>query len=303
MYDSLRMISPQTVLYFSNERSGIINLYSKQTVFSAQNVEPINTSLFRTSLEGKSGMYDYRGYMIISMEYDYISGVTKDSILTVEKEGKRGLMNLQGKTILKPNQLYQELHVMREERVGVKINGKYGFVDCNGKLRIANRYEGIGNFSENMAAIKIRGKWGFIDKAEELRVQPQYDEVLDFRNGAAPVKKDGKWGFVSKGGRETVKPQYDSIQLLRTARYLVTKNKRKGLVTENGRELFITKFDAIQDLGNNLIVLSRNKKFGVSDTNGLDVIPLIYDHLYVDSSKNIFILGVVPPTQTFIFSQ
>ncbi len=79
------------------------------------------------------------------------------------------------------------------------------------------------------------------------------------------------------------------------------KDGKKGLVTETGKELFITKFDQVEDIGNDLILLSRNGKFGLSDMNGLDVVPLIYDHLYVDSSKNIFILGVVPPTQTFNF--
>jgi hypothetical protein len=301
MYDSLRMMSRQTVLYFSKGRSGIINLFTKQTVFSAENIEPLNASLYKTSFDGKTGMYDYRGYMVLSMEYDYISGVTKDSILTVEKDGKKGLMSLQGKTILNPSQLYQELHVMREERVGIKINNKYGFIDRNGKLRIANRYEGIGSFSENMVAVKIRGRWGFIDKAEELKVQCMYDEVQDFRKGTAPVKRDGKWGFVNKTGRETVRPQYESIQLLPTGRYRVTKDGKKGLVTEAGRELYITKFDLVEDLGNDLILLSRNGKFGLSDMNGLDVVPLIYDHLYVDSSKNIFILGVVPPIQSFNF--
>jgi hypothetical protein len=301
MYDSLQMMSPQTVLYYSGGGSGIINLFTRQTVFSAQSIEPLSSSLYKTSFEGKTGMYDYRGYMVISMEYDYISGVTRDSVLTVEKDDKKGLMSLQGKTILKPSQLYQELHVMREERAGVKINNKYGFIDRNGKLRIANRYEGIGSFSENMVAIRIRGKWGFIDKAEELRVQPIYEEVQDFRKGTAPVKMDGKWGFVNKTGRETVKPQYESIQLLPTGRYLVMKDGKKGLVTENGKELFIPKFDKVEDLGNDLILLGRNGKFGLSDINGLDVIPLIYDHLDVDSSKNIFILGGVPPSQTFDF--
>lgn len=301
IYDSLQMMSPQTVLYYSKGRSGIINLFTKQTVFSAENIEPVNASLYKTSFEGKTGMYDYRGYMVISIEYDYISGVTKDSILTVEKDGNTGLMSLHGKTILKPSKLYQELHVMREERVGVKINNKYGFIDRNGRLRIANRYEGIGSFSESMAAIKIRGRWGFIDKEEELRVQCIYDEVQDFRKGTAPVKRDSKWGFVNKTGRETVKPQYESIQLLPSGRYQVMKDGKKGLVTETGKELFITKFDQVEDMGNDLILLSRNGKFGLSDMNGLDVVPLIYDHLYMDSSKNIFILGVVPPIQTFNF--
>jgi hypothetical protein len=126
---------------------------------------------------------------------------------------------------------------------------------------------------------------------------------MDFRNGVAAILTEGKWGFVNKKGRETVKPQYESIQFLPTDRYLVSKDGKKGLVTESGKELYTTKFDVIQDLGNGLVVLTRGGKSGLSDINGLDVLPLIYDYLYVDSSKNIFILGVVPQTQTFTYNR
>jgi hypothetical protein len=84
---------------------------------------------------------------------------------------------------------------------------------------------------------------------------------------------------------------------------LVIKDGKKGLVTESGRELYIPKYDQLEDLGNGWIMLGRNGKFGISDVNGLDVIPLIYDHLYVDSTKNIFILGLVPPVQMFTYAQ
>ncbi|QHT68193.1 WG repeat-containing protein [Rhodocytophaga rosea] len=302
-YDSLHILNTQTAVYASHRETGFINLFTKQVLFSADKIEPVSKTLFKVTSDWKTGVYDCKGNVIIPQEYDHISALAKDSIFSVEKNGKKGLMSLQGKVVLRPSSLYQELHVMKEERVGVKINNKYGFIDRNGKLRIANRYEGIGSFSEDMVAVKIRGNWGFVDKAEELRVQPHYEQVLDFRNGVAAISKEGKWGFVNKKGKETVKPQYESIQSLPSGRYLVSKDGKKGLVTETGKELYTTKYDAIQDLGNGLILLNRGGKSGISDANGLDVLPLIYDYLYVDSSKNIFILGVVPQMQNFTYNR
>src|SRR5690606_13138636 len=72
----------------------------------------------------------------------------------------------------------------------IRKDGKYGFIDGEGRLRIANRYEGVRAFSEGMAAIRIQGKWGFIDRQDKIAVQPVYDQVEPFVNGSAIVTRN-----------------------------------------------------------------------------------------------------------------
>jgi hypothetical protein len=305
-FDSLQILNAQIAIYHSFDTTktvkGMVSLYTRNIIFAADDIEPLGTHFYRIDSMGWYGLYDCKGKQIIPASYDYISSFTQDSIISVEKDNKKGLMSVYGKTILRPTPLYQELHVMQNERVGVKINNKYGFVDRNGKLRIANRYEGIGNFSENMAAIRIRDRWGFVDKAEELRVQPSYDEVRNFHNGIAAVKRNGKWGFVNNKGKEMAKPQYDAIQKLPTSRYIVTKEGKKGLVNEFGKEIYVPKYDFVEELKNGLILLGKNSKFGIVDINGFDVMPLVYDHVVVAPTKEVFILGQASQIQKFVYS-
>ncbi|MCC6274370.1 MAG: WG repeat-containing protein [Leptospiraceae bacterium] len=57
--------------------------------------------------------------------------------------------------------------------VGVKIDGKYGFIDKTGEIVILSQFDGIwsdyrGLFFEGLASIKIGNKYGFIDKTGKL---------------------------------------------------------------------------------------------------------------------------------------
>ncbi|MEJ0031821.1 MAG: WG repeat-containing protein [Bacteroidota bacterium] len=60
----------------------------------------------------------------------------------------------------KTEEVFEESEGMR----GIRRDGNYGFVDAKGRLRIANRYEGIGTFRDGLAPVMILGKWGFVDK-------------------------------------------------------------------------------------------------------------------------------------------
>jgi hypothetical protein len=298
-FDSLRIISDFLVLHQSEGIKAISNLHTQRLILEVDSIEPIH-NYFRVIVKGKQGVYNDRGQEVLPVVYDYVSDFSQDSIITVVQGKKKGLMSIQGRPILAPDALYQELLVMTGQRVGVKIKNKYGFVDDRGRLRIANRYEGVGPFAEGYAAVKIQGGWGFIDKDENLRVQPFYAATMPFRGSVARVKRT-HWGFVDKTGKETAKPQYDSIQVLPTGRYLVWKDGRKGLVSEKGRELFAPRYDFVSDHANGFVLLGRNGKLGLSDTGGFDVLPVIYDRLYFNAAKNFYITGIEPKAEKYTY--
>lgn len=299
-YDSLSIISDFLVLHQMQGQQGLTALHTQKFILAVDTIEPVRNH-FRVRIRGRQGVLNARGQEVIPVQYNYISDFSQDSILTVVQGKKRGLMNLKGRTILPPDALYQDLFVMNDQRVGVRINNKYGFVDDRGRLRIANRYEGIGTFSSGMAAVKIRGGWGYIDKDEVLRVQPHYLEALPFQGNAARVRRASGWGFVDRNGKETVRPQYDSVSRLPTGRYMVWKDGKKGLVNENGRELFGPRFDYLSDHDNGFVLLGRNGKLGLSDTGGFDVLPVIYDRLYFNSARNFYITGIEPRSEKFVY--
>ncbi|HET9053224.1 MAG TPA: WG repeat-containing protein, partial [Cyclobacteriaceae bacterium] len=97
---------------------------------------------------------------------------------------------------LPPAETTEKVFPASEGLRGIKRNGKYGFIDDLGRLRIANRYEDIKPFSEGLAAFKIRNKWGFINRDEKIIIQPAYDDITPFASEHAIIKQKGLYGYM-----------------------------------------------------------------------------------------------------------
>src|SRR6218665_1301018 len=65
----------------------------------------------------------------------------------------------------------------------VKIDGKYGYIDKNGKIAISPQFESAGDFHQGLARIRLDNKWGFINKNGEIAIEPQFDYAWDFHEG------------------------------------------------------------------------------------------------------------------------
>src|SRR5258708_26950035 len=83
-----------------------------------------------------------------------------------------------------------------ESFLGIKKDGRFGFVDSNGKLRIANRYDSIGEFHEGLAAIKLIGKWGFVNTSDHVAINPNYDKASSFQSGKPIVSRNKKFEII-----------------------------------------------------------------------------------------------------------
>lgn len=89
--------------------------------------------------------------------------------------------------------------VYRCERLFAKINGKYYLIDQTGK-KIGNiAFEDAELFCDPnspYAAVKVDGKWGFIDVNGKYFIEPQYADARSFSGGFAAVMVEDKWGFI-----------------------------------------------------------------------------------------------------------
>jgi hypothetical protein len=161
-------------------------------------------------------------------------------------------------------------------------DGKYGFIDNRGRLRIANRYEGARAFSDGFAAIKIRGKWGFIDQEENLVIQPVFDAVEEFHDGFAIVSQNKLTGIIHTNGKVILPLRYDDIRHSEQGRYVLTQNNLVGMADSRGNVIIHPKYDRITDTGTGYLIVQRNGKFGIVSLDGVSTVPMIYDGLYFD---------------------
>ena len=90
-------------------------------------------------------------------------------------------------------------------------DGKWGFIDEQGKLLGEVKWDNIGNFSDGMAMVSSGGKYGFIDKQGRQIGEVRWDQVNAFSNGLAAVKENGYWGFINKNNELVIPCQYTEV--------------------------------------------------------------------------------------------
>jgi hypothetical protein len=184
----------------------------------------------------------------------------------------------------------QKIFPESEGLSAIKKDGRYGFIDNQGRLRIANRYENVKPFSESLAPAMIRGKWGYINHEDKIAIQPVYDEVSAFRQNVALVKQKNLFGIVDRNGKLVLPPRYDSISVLTSKRFLVKQNGFWGLADGLGKMIVNPKFDQLTDLNNGYVIVAREGKFGLLTSQGISTIPQIYDGLTFDTYHNQYIV-------------
>src|SRR6218665_2038281 len=84
--------------------------------------------------------------------------------------------------------------------VPVKIDGKWGYIDKNGKITIKPQFDEAQWFQEGLASVKLDGKWGYIDKTGKMAIKPQFEDAQWFHEGLARIKLGSKLGYIDKTG-------------------------------------------------------------------------------------------------------
>ena len=71
------------------------------------------------------------------------------------------------------------------------------------------RYEQIRPYNDGLSAFMQNGKWGFINEDGKVTIEPMYDDCKDFSNGVAAVKVENKWGYINASGQMIIKPTFE----------------------------------------------------------------------------------------------
>ena len=117
------------------------------------------------------------------------------------KEGKYGFLNTQGKIIIPC--VYDEVKDYYDGLAWVCKDRKWGCIDILGNIVVPFVYSNCRDFKENLAAVEKDGKYGYIDKKGVVVIPFIYSFADDFIGGIARVSKNGKIGIVDKKGRST----------------------------------------------------------------------------------------------------
>ncbi len=198
----------------------------------------------------------------------------------LQKGDTTELYSPSGRRILSAADQVQDVGGFSEGYFLIKKGDRYGFVDVNGKLRIANRYDSAQCFSEGLAPVMINRKWGFVDLAEKLVIQPYYSWVSPVQDGLITFRLNGKYGLLNASGTEILGATFDAIERTPHGNYILKHtNAMYGFADAKGVQRLSANFQLIEDMGAGTLRIMQNGVVGLFDYAGKSTIPLRYQEI------------------------
>lgn len=158
----------------------------------------------------KIGIIDNNGSVILEPKYDVVQEIKNSNLIQVSMLENK-LLEIYSKENMKKiisqenAQMYQY-----DDYVKVVSENKLQYINFNGDIISA---KDVFKDSKIFPIIKD-GKWGFEDINGNIKIPATYDNVLDFNKyGYAAIEKDGLWGAIDKDGNIVVEPTYDESKV------------------------------------------------------------------------------------------
>lgn len=146
---------------------------------------------FRQNAGDKCGYLDEKGEVAIPASYDYAYDFL-DGYAVVVMGTSMGVINKKGEFTLSLQD--KGIANQGAERIGFQDpdSRKYGLMDVNGKVivqAIYDNYSTYGFTDSEYMAVCIDGKWGYIDKNGKQLLALQYNYAFPFMDGKAWIQR------------------------------------------------------------------------------------------------------------------
>ena len=208
----------------------IDNFDSKQNIWYENN-------LIRVYKNGKYGLIDCDGKVILKAEYDEITALksVKENLI-VKKDNKVGIVNAIGQIIVPLE--YANIELLKEgyknEYKIVDEAGNSGVISTSGTVIVAPAYKDIKYLgSTEIYAASIDNKWTLINKKGEV-LNKSYDDYTYSKGDYVIVKQGEKYGIITTSGEVKIEPMYEELNYAFSVYYIAKLNSKYGIInTDN----------------------------------------------------------------------
>lgn len=233
--------------------------------------------------EQECGLMNSAGELILEQTYRRLvvgpstPGVPRQ-VIAEPVGGKTGIFDLTGKWLLQPGSDYEEMGYLRNNRIAVKRESKWGYVDGRGKMVIPPQFESAGDFLTTAAIVRGRENLGLIDVNGTPLTPHKYIKIGDFVDGVAEfMDADVVAGLIDLKGKEIVTGYTVTGPLSEGLAMAFKSNKDQGYIDRTGKWVIKSKFGVRGDFSEGLAIVDAKGKRGYMARNGKLAIPFKYD--------------------------
>lgn len=233
-------------------------------------------SYIRATLKGKKGMIDSQNKIIIPFKYSKVGNPCHTSngysIIWVEKDGKLGIYNDDGKE-LQPCDI-DKAYILTENN-SIELS----YTDCP---------------STDYIYIVRNGLTGLISGSTFETIIPcMYEYLSPIKTSKAFYKANGKRGIIDANNKTIQLAIYDNVEIDGStlseqkmpsmafqSNMYVRNNGKVGMLKANGEDFIPVKYDSLGMYSDNMLVAKVGDKYGFLNEEGKESVPFVYSQAH-----------------------
>lgn len=268
---------------------------TKSVFICMENVDYSN-STFKSKAINEKRTQLFTNYEQVEVIYNHDENNNiwyESNILKVEKDGKYGLINLDGKEILACTQDNIEPLLGTKSVYITTTDNKKGLVDNMGKVIIENNYLEISaltsKYSNGFIVKNEQGKYGVINNDKSIALEEKYDEISPVSENKMYVVKEGNdLKIVNTEGESFLTNQFEEVKQINTDNIVVKKDGKYGLQTINGVEKIPAIYDDLTYTFEDYYIAKKDAKYGIVNEKNEE--KLAFNYTYI---KYLDIIGIL----------
>lgn len=251
----------------NSKNKEILTEYNKIEAIENYNQNEVwyENSILKYENNGKYGLIDFDGKLVLSPDYENIyalDGIEKSII--IEKESKKGLVNGIGEIIIEPE--YQEISSLTDtysDGYIVKNNeGKCGIISSDKKVILENKYDSIDHVcGSEMYVVTEGGTYKIIKSNGDTVLDSGFGKVNSIDGENIVVERDGKFGIINSTGTEILPAEYESLNYCFGNNYIAKKDGKFGVIATDGSTKIEFKYTSMNYVKDANFIQADNEQF------------------------------------------
>lgn len=272
---------------------------------SNKTVEVKNYTYYTAYENGKFGVINNEGEIVINPEYDEMISIPNNSkpvfICTYDIDDVLGTFKtkainekneeiLTGYDIIEAIDNYDSKQNIWYEDNVLKVgkNGKYGLIDFSGQEILPCEYDEITALkgTKSNLLVKKAGNVGLVNEKGQPIIKTQYKDIRTLKEGYKNeyiiVNENDQCGLISTSGTILIEPKYEDLKYLNSANLFAVKETGVWkLISTETKEILIDGgyADIVEAKSDNIIVVDNQGNYGVVTKAKEEKIPFQYQDL------------------------
>lgn len=227
-----------TVMLYN--RLGLIDRNGKEVVpiKYAEVTTPFNGRVFARDAEtGLIALFDLEGNRLTDFCYTDIL-CYGDGFYSVCRDTMQYFLNEKGKERFGA---WQRAGKFLDGYAAVERDGKWGIINTKGRTILPCKYDnkalrpGCYTFYEGLALIEKDDRFGFCNTKGDIVIPFIYDNAFYFSEGLAPVSIEGAWGYINHKGEEVIPFMFGPSSYFEYGRASVIYNSHEYKINPSGQ--------------------------------------------------------------------